>query len=570
MEDCVTVKKLTLYVSTNARLPENITEWSTEDTELILSVGYSAFIQAKQSINTTNYQEVVSELERSLSKKYEESLNASLEKIDKTERELQYQKERIKLMQDEEDAQIQRRVSQSKEAFEISLEIYKKDRDELERSLSKKYEDVINASREKIDNIERELQYQKERIKLMQDEEDAQIQRRVSQSKEAFDILLESYKREKDEMQSRIFQLERENDTVKTTSRQFQLETEQRIHKDAVCLIGRELESMRQMLNEKDKQIETHKEMFERSIAKVDNLTQKRDVASIGKIGEGQFKGLAMNTFRDFDGFQLKEVCSIGGLGDFHLNFKELVILVDSKLYTNKVNSTSRDKIKRDLLNNEHINFAWLVSMDTSIDRFDKAPFMFEWISSHKCICYINNLRGHEEPGELIRSVWYCCNALKQMMTTDANEKGELSVLKEREMKMRDVVAKLAKSNRERDTLWSQLRQNFERSDEYLRELMNKETAEIVNDYYLTVVEWWNLNLESTMIESSIKSTVVWTQFKRDMGDKLGKIDSTTFKDVLCGFLSDSKLVKPKTKGGALELRGFKFKDGVKLYDYKK
>ena len=41
MEDCVTVKKVTLYVSTNARLPENITEWSTEDTELILSVGYS-------------------------------------------------------------------------------------------------------------------------------------------------------------------------------------------------------------------------------------------------------------------------------------------------------------------------------------------------------------------------------------------------------------------------------------------------------------------------------------------------------------------------------------------------
>jgi len=495
------VKKLSLYVSSGARLPETIGEWSPEDTELILSVGYLAFIQAKQSVSTTNYREVVSEMERSLSKKYEESLS---------------------------------------------------------------------ASRERLESMDRELQYQKDRIKLMQEDEELRIQRRLIPTNDLFNASLELYKREKSDLQSRIIQLERENEANKSASRQMQLESELREQKDVKCLIARELESMRQMLLEKDKQIETHKEMFERSIAKVDNLTQKRDVASIGKIGEGQFKGLAINTFRDFDGFQLKEVCAIGGLGDFHLIFKELAVLVDSKLYTNKVNSTSRDKIRRDLLNNDHINFAWLVSMDTNIDRFDKAPFMFEWVNSQKCICYINNLRGQDEPGELIRSVWYCCKALQQMMVTDASERGELSVLKEREMKIRDVVAKLVKSNRERDTILSQMRQNYERSDECVRELMNRETEEIVNDYYLAVVEWWNANLEPAMVDSSIKSTVVWTQFKRDMGDNLGKIDSVAFKDVLCGFLSESNVVKPKTKGGALDLKGYKFKEGVKLYDSKK
>jgi hypothetical protein len=304
-----------------------------------------------------------------------------------------------------------------------------------------------------------------------------------------------------------------------------------------------------------------HKDMFERSISKIDNLTQKRDVASIGKIGEGQFKGLAINVFRDFDGFQLKEVCAIGGLGDFHLHFKDFAVLVDSKLYTNKVNSTSRDKIRRDLLNNEHIQFAWLVSMDTSIDRFDKAPFMFEWINSQKCICYINNLRGQEEPGELIRSVWYCCKALLQMMVTDANERGELSVLKEREMKMRDILQKLVKSNRERDTIMSQLRQNFERSDAYIRDILNEETYVVMNQYYRNVVEWWNKNLEDTKSsQMPIKSTQLWTQFKRDMGEELGDIDATMFKDILCGFLGEDKVVKPKTKGGALELIGVKLR----------
>jgi hypothetical protein len=86
---------------------------------------------------------------------------------------------------------------------------------------------------------------------------------------------------------------------------------------------------------------------------------------------------------------------------------------------------------------------------------------------------------------------------------------------------------------------------------------MNKETAEIVNDYYLTVVEWWNRSMEPAPItDPMLKSTTVWTQFKRDMGDKLGNIDATVFKDVLCGFLGEDKVVKPKTKAGALEIRG--------------
>ena len=149
------------------------------------------------------------------------------------------------------------------------------------------------------------------------------------------------------------------------------------------------------------------------------------------------------------------------------------------------------------------------------------------------------------------------------MMVTDASERGELSVLKEREMKFREVVEKLEKSNRERDTIFSQMRQNYERSDEYVRELMNRDTEEIVNDYYRGVVEWWNRNLEENPASQiPIKSTLIWTQFKRDMGDKLGDIDAATFKDILCGFLG---LIKPKVKGSALEIRGVQWRQGVKL-----
>ena len=423
---------------------------------------------------------------------------------------------------------------------------------ELERDLAKKYQEELETSQELVRRFEKDAEYNKERLRLMQEEAEYQIERRLSQSKDVFDNLLESYRKEREDMQTRISQLQRDNDSASNKT-----------HKEALSMVSREMESMRQMLKEKDKQIEAHKELFERSISKVDALTQKRDVASIGKIGEGQFRGLAIAVFRDFEGFQMKDVHSIGGLGDFHMQFKEMTILVDSKLYTNKVPSTSREKIKRDLLNNEHIEFAWLVSMDTYVDRFDKAPFMFEWVNPHKCVCYINNLRGQDEPGEILRSVWYCCKALKQMMATGASEKGELSLLKEREMKMCDIAKRLEKTARERDTILSQMKQNFEKSDEYVRDLLNTETKAVVEDYR-AVVEWWNRNMEEIAeTETPLKSTVVWAQYKKDSGDNLGPMDANSFKDILCGFLGEDKVFRPKAKGGALGIKGFKWRECV-------
>jgi hypothetical protein len=141
------------------------------------------------------------------------------------------------------------------------------------------------------------------------------------------------------------------------------------------------------------------------------------------------------------------------------------------------------------------------------------------------------------------------------MMESGGAEKGELSLLKEKEMKMRDILSKMEKNNRERDTLMGQLRRNFDKTDEYMREILNDETAVIVNDYYRVVVEWWNQNLEECE-GGSIKSTAIWTQFKRDM--KGVDMDANTFKDILCGFLGSEKVNKPKVKGSALEIMGYK------------
>jgi len=419
---------------------------------------------------------------------------------------------------------------------------------EILQEMSRNYETRIRE-------VENEVFLHKEQLRLMESEKDEQIHKRITQSREVFDSMLVSYQRERDTMRKKIDELENE----KEMSRDFSRQT---VQTEAIQMVKRELDTMRQILAEKEKQNTNYKEMFERSMQKVDGLTQKRDVASIGKIGESRFSELALSTFRDFDGFQIKDVCSIGGLGDFHLQFKEMTILVDSKLYSNKVNSTSREKIKRDLVNNDHIQFAWLVSMDTFVDRFDKAPFMFEWVNSDKCVCYINCLMKQAEPREMLRSVFYCCRAIHKMMTNENMEKCEVGILKEREMKMKDILSKLVKNNRERDTILNQMRGNFERGDELVREMLNEETNELAMNYYRVVIDWWNRNLEKTDSLDKIKSNLVWNQFKRDMGDELGEIDCNSFKEVLSSFLGENA-AKSKTKGGALEISGFKLRENV-------
>lgn len=477
MESYVELKKVVLYVNAGTVLPEILSDLSPEETELVLLVGCLSLNEAKQKLGEITNREILQEM-------------------------------------------------------------------------SSNYETRIRET-------EKELFFQKERLRLMELEKEDQIHNRITQSRDIFDSLLASYQKERDTMRRKIDELELENEKSRELSRQWKTET---VQTEAIQLVKRELDMMRQILNEKEKQNENYKEMFERTMQKVDGLTQKRDVASIGKIGEGKFLELALSTFRDFEGFQIKDVCTIGGLGDFHLQFKEMTILVDSKLYSNKVNSTSREKIKRDLVNNEHIQFAWLVSMDTFVDRFDKAPFMFEWVNSDKCVCYINCLQKQAEPRELLRSVFYCCKAIHKMMANENMEKCEVGILKEREMKMKDILSKLVKNNRERDTILNQMRGNFERADELVREMLNEETNEIAMNYYRVVIDWWNRSLEKTESLEKIKSTVVWNQFKRDMGDELGEIDCNSFKEVLSSFLGE-EVAKPKAKGGALEISGFQWRE---------
>jgi hypothetical protein len=118
----------------------------------------------------------------------------------------------------------------------------------------------------------------------------------------------------------------------------------------------------------------------------------------------------------------------------------------------------------------------------------------------------------------------------------------------------------MVKNNRERETIMGQLRGNFDKNDEYIREILNEETNKMTGDYYGIVVQWWNANMVEQEGAVAITSATLWPQFKKDNEQVIGIMDNNLFKDILMSFVVEKNLVKPKTKTGALKIMNYVLK----------
>lgn len=317
-------------------------------------------------------------------------------------------------------------------------------------------------------------------------------------------------------------------------------------------------------------QNDEYKNVFEKTVEKIDkiaiiqNIQGNKSSVSLGKIGETKFAELANSVFRDYESFEFVDVHSFAGYGDYHLRFKDFTVLADSKQYSNKVNATSRDKIKRDLLQN-NVDFAWLISMDTTIDKYDKYDFMFEWVSDKKCICYVNSLMKHENPGETLRTVWYCCKLLYDHVLKTNSMDNMVDKYRDFQLKMKELGERMKRNSRERETIMTQLRANFDRNDEIVREIVNDETNHLTSNFAV-VMEWWSQNVE-TCVDSQIKSTQLWSKFKKDRPNS--EITTIMFKDAICAIVPDNQMDKPKTKGGSILVHNIRWKSDVIEVDTK-
>lgn len=331
--------------------------------------------------------------------------------------------------------------------------------------------------------------------------------------------------------------------------------------------VQKELEKMREkyeiVLQEKDNQNKLNRaavEKLQESVIKLTNKERGNDLKA--KEGETSFAEYS-NTFKDFKGFEIIDKHTQGGQGDFHLHFEEFDILADAKFYASKVPILQREKIKKDLIKNEHITFAWLVSLNTSIDKWDKSPIMYEWINTNQCIVYINNLSGFEEPHKILRIVWFTCKELFNMIKDENADVSELTELKNKQFKLIDKIKDIRKHIRELNTNMNQTRNIVQSMDEQLREIIELESSNIVNSNFSLFDDWWEKTVEPTNDELVAVSTDFWMRFKQDNKSIVKEMEITVdkFKQYIKSKVSISNLVvKSKNANSAFDIKGFKLR----------
>jgi hypothetical protein len=360
--------------------------------------------------------------------------------------------------------------------------------------------------------------------------------------------------------EGQIEQLKKQMETMRQQLKTYESENADIIQKE----IDKSREKFNLLLQEKDKQNQLNRESIEKLSENVNKLTNK-STSHKGSEGEKQFNDYT-ETFIDFKGYQIIDKHTQSGEGDFHLHFEEFDILADAKNYKKKVPADQREKIKKDLLKNEHIHFAWLVSLNTSIDKWDKSPIMYEWVNTTQCIVYINNLSSFEDPKKILRIVWFTCKELYKLIEDVNYDETELIELKEKQFKFQDKIKDIRKSIRELNTTMNTSRSIIQSMDDQLREIIESETSKIIDSNYSLFDEWWEVNIESTNDNVTQNSTDLWTKFKQDHKNMIKELDITVdkFKQYIKSKVPFvSLIIKNKNANSAFEIKGLKLKNEI-------
>ena len=399
---------------------------------------------------------------------------------------------------------------------------------------------------------------QKDMYNKIKDETREEVQRLE------LDILVEREMKIKMEEQiKKIYesQIEKMRSQMETMS--VQIKSYELQNKD---LIKAEVEKARErydlVLNEKDKQINRLSETYEKLIIQSHKSTSHK-----GSDGEKTFSDYA-ETFIDFKGFNIIDKHTQGGEGDFHLHFEEFDILVDAKNYKKKVPIDQREKIKNDLQKNEHLHFGWLVSLNTSIDKFDKSPIMYDWINTTQCLVYINNLSSFEDPKKILRIVWFTCKELYKLIEDVDQDENDSSELKEKNFKLIDKIKNVRKTIREINTSMNTTRNLIQVMDDDLRCLLENETNEIVSSNFSLFDDWWTENVIVTNDDTVVVSTDLWFRFKQENKLIINEmnISGDKFKQYIKSKVPSSCVIlRNKNANSAFDIKGIQ----LKVFNYK-
>ena len=423
------------------------------------------------------------------------------------------------------------------------------------------YNRIKDENKDYICELEREIIVQKEIMKKYKEDEDEKIEKQMSKNMRIYKLFEEEKNDEINKLRELLFCKKEE---LKNNEKQQESLINDKINE----IIKVEREKYELLLNERDKRLDMMRETLDKSVVAIESITTttKKSLVALGQIGEENCQELLDTSFKFFEGYELIDKHNEGKKGDFHLKFKDFNVLVDAKNYTNKVPTKETVKIKKDLRENKHINFAWLISLNTKITHFEKSQIMYEWVDGNKCVCYVNDLLSLDNPVEMLRVLWFSCNQMNNLIIKEDIGEVELSHLKMKQAKLIEKVSNIKKGIKEIKGIMNNMNDVCERMEQEVSNILNEDISSLLDENYELLVSWWNNNIEYVDDKENLKmsSTEIWYKCKSDNEGLLKDFKPNNFREFLRSFLSSNLLTKrTKNENSAFEIKNIRWKSGV-------
>jgi hypothetical protein len=293
--------------------------------------------------------------------------------------------------------------------------------------------------------------------------------------------------------------------------------------------------------------IQKNEYLLQESKNVIEELKKEKNMSNTlkGDIGENYLFELLIDTFNDFENFNIENKSKISHSADILLKFNNFSILIDSKNYTNGVGKKEIKKLNDDINNNKHIKIAWLVSLHTPINGFSKYPVMYD-IKDNVCYCYINSLCKHENPKYFLRTIWYACSFLfERILNVDTGEL-LLEKYKKNENRIKNIVDKMLKKSKERIATLKQLTDNFDETERDLKEILSDEIVSVYEVHSEIVKNWWINNIKFQE-NSKLKTKDIYEIFINNENNKNNGINIDSFKYIIKDIVEPANIITGKT-----------------------
>jgi hypothetical protein len=388
-------------------------------------------------------------------------------------------------------------------------------------------------------------------------------QEHINKNKTELSII---YENEIEEYKKKIKNIEYENE-ISLKNKEKLYETMNHFYRENVIRFDKAFEEFQKEKNDLKAELKVKNteniELNNKINQKIFEEANKKNQSTIeiGNKGEFLFQSIADETFRDFSEYHSKHVGELGHVGDVHLFFKDFNILCDTKLHKSVVGKTHREQIKSDLQRNTKFKFAWLISYDSGICKYNQAPFVFDSIIDEDgdklYVCYINNFSSSENKHELLRSLWYSCKTLYEDVIQKQNNDSEiakLKVFKDNTLKTLEIMIKTSRDMNENIRMLQQTKQVL---DDAIKSINNNNSILSINDEYLeTVKKWWNSNI-IIKENNNLKSNIIFKKFSKENNNN--EITTDDFKKLIISIVDDKKIIQPNSKNGCITIKDIDF-----------